>query len=118
MRRASFALDGLAVVVFVVIGRSAHRHGLGVDGIASTLWPFVVGLGCAWLLEIATHRDPSHFRGGAEITIATVVTGMALRVVSGQGTALAFILVALGFLGATMALGRVLSRVGRRVLRA
>jgi hypothetical protein len=32
----------------------------------------------------------------------TVVVGMILRVMSGQGTAVAFIVVALGFLGATM----------------
>lgn len=36
---------------------------------------------------------------GVIIWIACVVVGMALRVVSGQGTAWAFILVALAFLG-------------------
>jgi hypothetical protein len=116
VRRVGFGLDAVAILVFVVIGRSAHQHGLGVGGSASTLWPFAVGLGCAWLVELTSRRDPSRLRGGVEITVVTVALGMMLRVVSGQGTALAFILVALGFLGATMALWRVVARVARRGL--
>jgi hypothetical protein len=116
VKRVAFALDGIAVLVFVTIGRSVHQHGLGIGGIASTLWPFAVGLGCGWIVLLVTRRDPRHLLGGVEITIVTVTVGMILRVVSGQGTALAFILVALGFLGATMALGRVLASATRRRL--
>lgn len=39
---------------------------------------------------------------GVLVCVSTVALGMALRVVSGQGTAVAFVLVALGFLGAVM----------------
>ena len=48
------------------------------------------------------------------VTASTVVVGMILRVIAGQGTAAAFILVAFGFLGATMIGWRLLSMaIGR-----
>ena len=118
MKRVGFGLDGIAVLVFVAIGRSAHRHGLGLGGIASTLWPFAVGLGCGWLVVLATRQNPTRLAPGAEIAVLTVALGMMLRVISGQGTALAFILVALGFLGAAMILWRFVIRSGRRGLAA
>jgi hypothetical protein len=116
VKRASFALDAIAVLVFVAIGRSVHRHGLDAGGIASTLWPFAVGLGCGWLVVLAARQNPTRLGPGAEIAVLTVALGMVLRVISGQGTALAFILVALGFLGAAMMLWRIVIPSGRRGL--
>ena len=116
MKRVGFCLDGVVVLVFVAIGRSAHRHGLGVGGIASTLWPFAVGLGCGWLVVLASKQDPTRLRPGAEIAVLTVALGMALRVISGQGTAVAFVFVALGFLGAAMTLWRFVTRAARSSL--
>jgi hypothetical protein len=109
-----FGLDGAAVLVFVAIGRSVHRHGLDLGGIASTLWPFAVGLGCGWLVVLATRQSPAGLREGAEIAAVTVALGMMLRVISGQGTAVAFIFVALGFLGAAMMAWRVIAWAARR----
>jgi len=117
VKRIAFGLDGVAVLVFVAIGRSVHQHGINLAGVASTLWPFAAGLGAAWLVVLATHQNPSQLLAGAEITLLTVGVGMTLRVIAGQGTALAFILVALGFLGATMALSRVITRALHRRLR-
>jgi hypothetical protein len=114
VKRIGFGLDGVAVFVFVAIGRSVHRHGLDVGGIASTLWPFAVGLGCGWLVVLASRQNPTRPRQGAEIAVVTVAIGMVLRVISSQGTALAFILVALGFLGAAMLLWRVVGVVASR----
>jgi hypothetical protein len=113
VKRIGFCLDGVVVLVFVAIGRSAHRHGLGLGGIASTLWPFAVGLGCGWLVVLASKQDPTRLRPGAEIAVLTVALGMALRLISGQGTAVAFVFVALGFLGAAMALWRFVTRAAR-----
>ena len=117
MKRVGFGLDGIAVLVFVTIGRAVHRHGLDVGGIASTLWPFAVGLGCGWLVVLTTRQGPTRLRQGAQIAVVTVALGMMLRVISGQGTALAFIFVALGFLGAAMMLWRVVAGAARRRLR-
>jgi hypothetical protein len=52
---------------------------------------------------------------GAVICLITVTVAMVLRVVAGQGTAVAFILVALCFLGALMLGWRMLlTRLTRR----
>jgi hypothetical protein len=95
-------VDLLVTLVFVGIGRSVHDHGVSVAGLASTTWPFAVGIGAGWLLLLALHRRGTTPADGAIVALATVAVGMVLRVVSGQGTAAAFILVAVGFLGSLM----------------
>ena len=90
------------MLVFVGIGRSVHAHGVSIGGLASTAWPFLSGLLVAWVALALAHRDAATLSSGAVICVVTVAVGMVLRVVSGQGTAFAFVLVALGFLGATM----------------
>lgn len=111
LRKIGLAFDATIVLIFVVIGRSAHQHGLSPRGVLSTLWPFAAGLAGSWLIELARHRAPEQVRQGLEITVVTVAIGMTLRVLAGQGTAVAFICVALGFLGATMTLWRLLARL-------
>jgi hypothetical protein len=91
-------IDLFFLVLFVGIGRSAHDHGITVAGTASTLWPFGVALAVGWLLTWGRQRSGESPRGGFVIVIVTVALGMVLRVVSGQGTAFAFIIVALSFL--------------------
>ena len=61
-----------------------------------------------WAVAIAGHRAPAGLGAGVSAWFATVTVGMALRVLAGQGTALPFVLVAFGFLGATMAGWRVI----------
>ena len=95
-------MDVADVILFAGIGRAVHAHGLSVAGLASTAWPFMSGLTAGWLALSAWRRAGTSLVGGLLVTISTVTLGMALRVVSGQGIAFAFILVALGFLGATM----------------
>ena len=102
------ALDVVGVLAFVVIGRASHAKGEVLGGIASTAWPFLAGLGAGWLALFLLSsrawraRPPSAFGvmpAGVGAWLATVAVGMTLRVVSGQGTAVAFIAVALAFLG-------------------
>lgn len=95
-------IDLAAVVLFVLIGRSAHGHGLSLDGVASTAWPFLSGLTAGWVLVVLTRWDGASLSGGVVVLISAVALGMILRVVSGQGTAPAFVGVALGFLGLVM----------------
>jgi hypothetical protein len=101
MRSARLAavLDVCCVLVFVVIGRASHAKGETIGGIASTAWPFLVGLAVGWLAVRAWRRPASLLPAGVGAWLGTVVVGMILRVVSGQGTAFAFICVALAFLG-------------------
>lgn len=94
--------DFLAILIFVGIGRSMHHRGVQFIGILSTLWPFAVGLVVGWLIVISRREKGGSLRGGILVLVSTVTVGMLLRVIAGQGTATAFILVALGFLGALM----------------
>lgn len=96
------SFDVAAVLVFVVIGRAAHSKGETLAGIASTAWPFLVALGGGWLASRAWRRPSALVRTGFVAVVVCVAGGMLLRLLAGQGTAPAFVLVALGFLGATM----------------
>jgi hypothetical protein len=107
---SSWTLDLAAVLVFVGIGRSVHAHGLSIGGMASTAWPFLVGLLAARAALVLLRRPAASLGDGVAVCAVTVAVGMALRVVSGQGTAVAFVLVALGFLGATMGSWRLVAR--------
>jgi hypothetical protein len=108
------ALADLAVVLlFVGIGRSTHHHSSALAGMASTSWPFVCGLAAGWVTLMVLGQPRIPLSGGVPIWLTTVALGMILRVVSGQGTAFAFVLVALAFLGAAM-LGWRLAWVGVR----
>lgn len=92
-------LDLCCVLAFVVIGRASHTEGETVAGLAKTAWPFLSGLLVGWAATRGWRRPAALVRTGIGIWLATVAVGMALRVVSGQGTAFTFVLVALVFLG-------------------
>jgi Protein of unknown function (DUF3054) len=95
------AWDVLCVLVFVVIGRRTHDHAVSWGGVVRTAWPFLAGLAVGWL-ALARRRPAGTLASGALVAASTVAVGMALRVVAGQGTAAAFIVVATAFLGLTM----------------
>ena len=99
-------------MLFVAIGRASHHHPETARGFFSTAWPFAVGVGVGWV--VSSRWSLWLLRAGVIVCLATVAVGMALRVVAGQGTAWAFVLVALAFLGAVMGVGRV---VALRVIR-
>ena len=82
-----------------------------VAGIASTAWPFLAGLGVGWLAARGWRRPLAIRPEGLVIWLCTVALGMILRVVSGQGTALAFIVVALAFLALFLLGWRLLARL-------
>jgi len=117
MWRLGLALDVVVVLVFVAIGRSAHDHGVSLSGMASTTWPFAVGLGVAWLVMRASRRSGLRWREGVANAVVTVTLGMVLRVVAGQGTAFAFIVVALCFVGGLMLAWRVVFARARSLRR-
>jgi hypothetical protein len=102
MGKVAVAVDSVIVLVFVAIGRTAHADGVTIAGLASTAWPFLAGMAGGWLALARGRRDGMALSSGLMVWISTVVLGMVFRVVSGQGTAVAFVCVALGFLGLTM----------------
>jgi DUF3054 family protein len=111
--RLAVLADCCCVLVFVVIGRASHTQGESLGGIASTAWPFLAGLAGGWLaggwraggwragavLAGRPWRPYLLWPAGVGAWLGTVALGMLLRVVSGQGTAVAFVVVALVFLG-------------------
>jgi hypothetical protein len=120
MRSARLAavLDVCCVLIFVIIGRASHTKGESLAGIASTSWPFLCGLGVGWVASRAWRRPASLNPAGLAGWLGTVVVGMVLRVVSGQGTAVAFVVVALAFLGLFLLGWRVIAGIARPRSRA
>ncbi|ROR83179.1 Protein of unknown function [Plantibacter flavus] len=99
---ATVGIDLLAVIVFVVIGRASH--GEGILGLLVTLWPFAVGLLVGHVLALVLgQRETRSVRwAGVVVWVSTVVVGMVLRAVSGQGVELSFVIVTVLVLAALL----------------
>ncbi|MEU5882012.1 DUF3054 domain-containing protein [Spirillospora sp. NPDC047279] len=113
MRRvvAAGGLDLCCLVVFVLIGRANHDDSGGLGGFLTTFWPFLVGLALGWGVTRAWREPFGVLPVGVGIWVTTVVAGMVLRALSGQGTAVAFVVVATLFTGATLVGWRAVARV-------
>ncbi|MEO6125275.1 MAG: DUF3054 domain-containing protein [Ilumatobacteraceae bacterium] len=92
---AAFALDVVAVLLFVAIGRRSHDEpGSVVGGTIAVAAPLLIGLVIGWLLAQAW-TSPMTLRSGAIIWVVTVVVGLAMRrLVFDRSIATAFIIVA------------------------
>ena len=99
---SSGVLDVCCLAAFVAIGRLSHGEGDTLAGFAHTFWPFLAGLAGGWLVTRAWRRPAEILPAGLGAWLGAVALGMVLRVVSGQGTEVAFVFVALGFLGLFM----------------
>lgn len=113
-RSLAAVADCCCVLAFVIIGRASHTQGETLAGIASTAWPFLTGLAAGWVASRAWRRPDALKPAGLAAWLAAVAVGMVLRVVSGQGTAFAFIVVALVFLGLCLLGWRAAVSFGRR----
>lgn len=91
-------VDVVAVLVFCAIGRRSHDEANALTGLLTTAWPFLGGLALGWIANEALYRNKARpasvLPAGIVIWLCTLVGGMLLRVVSGQGTAFSFVLVA------------------------
>ena len=87
-------LDLVLVVGFAAFGRASHDTAPFGVGLVQTAWPFVVALAVGWLVTVAWRHPFALWPTGVVVWIVTVAGGMLLRAVSGQGTALPFIIVA------------------------
>jgi len=114
----SGTLDVASILAFVVIGRSSHDHGVTVAGVVDTSWPFLAGAAVGWAAGRAWRSPAAVAPVGVVVWISCVGVGMALRVLVGQGTAAAFLVVALVFLGSAMLGWRLLAGIGAARARA
>lgn len=89
--------DAVLVVVFAAIGRATHDGAvlgpLGT-GLLTTVWPFLAALALGWLITGVWRAPLALVRTGLPLWAITVVLGVILRAASGQGIAIAFVIVA------------------------
>jgi hypothetical protein len=93
----AIAVDVICILVFAIVGRSSHQEATDLLGVAHTAWPFLAGC-LVGTLAGRTWRHPFSLRSGVAVWIGTVVVGMALRLLSGAGASLSFVIVASCFL--------------------
>lgn len=108
------ALDVVLVIVFAATGRASHEESAFGLGLLTTAWPFLAALAVGWIVTLAWRRPLAIGRTGVPVWLITVVGGMLLRFVSGQGTALAFIIVATIVLGVALVGWRGIAALIRR----
>lgn len=92
-------LDLALVAVFAAVGRASHDESLTFSGWWHTAWPFLAGGGVGWAVALLQHRPGSSWTTGLLVVVATVAVGMALRRLTGEGTAVSFVVVATAVLG-------------------
>ncbi len=110
-------VDVIAVLVFVLIGRSSHAESETLAGITRTSWPFLLGTALGWLLARRRGRELSSPAAGLWVWPTTVVVGMLARAASGQGVDAAFVVVASAFLGLFLLGWRLVGGLARTRLR-
>ena len=112
----ALAIDVFLVLVFAAVGRASHGEEL--SGLLVTAWPFLVGLAVGWLVTLAWRAPAAPVHTGLGVWVVTVAGGMLLRAVTGQGTALAFLVVATITLLVLLVGWRVVAAIARRRRRA
>lgn len=96
-------VDLVCVVAFAAGGKSAHDESQTWWVIARIAWPYLVACLLGWLVVWRRGWDPLRWRpAGVLVLAATYVLGMVLRVLSGRGIAVGFLIVAICFLALTL----------------
>ncbi|MFI8633649.1 DUF3054 domain-containing protein [Microbacterium sp. NPDC077663] len=90
---AAFGLDVVLVALFAAIGRASHSEA-PFAGLATTAGPFLAALVAGWLVCLGWHAPRAILRTGVPVWAVTLVGGMILRTLSGQGVQVAFVIVA------------------------
>lgn len=90
----ALVVDAILVALFSVIGHYTHSQNLDPEGIWGTAWPFLAGLALAWILGAVWSAPLAPLRTGTGIWAMTVLLGMVIRALTGEGTAGSFIVVA------------------------
>jgi peptidoglycan/LPS O-acetylase OafA/YrhL len=89
----AIAVDVICILVFAILGRSSHQETTDLLGVAHTAWPFLAGCLMGTLIG-RTWRHPVSVKSGVAVWLGTVIGGMVLRVLTGTGVQLSFIIVA------------------------
>lgn len=84
-------LDAAMVGVFAAIGKTSH--GGSATAFLEAAWPFLLALGFGWLAVAFLRRPGRSIPSGLLIWVVTVVGGALIRVASGAGAPLSFLIV-------------------------
>ena len=87
------ALDAAVISAFAIIGRRSHGELTDLAGTWHTAWPFLAG-GLLGTLAVRGWRAPEAWVTGIGVWAGTLIGGMALRVLTGNTVAVAFVVVA------------------------
>lgn len=101
--------DAVLVVAFAIAGRSSHAEALDPAGVWATAWPFLAGAAVGWVASLGWRHPLAVWPTGVAVWAGAVAIGMLLRVASGQGTAVLFVVVATIALGALVVGSRVVA---------
>lgn len=99
----AFVVDLICVVAFAAGGKSAHDDSSTWWVILRIAWPYALACLLGWVFVLRRHWDPWQWRpAGVTVLAWTYVLGMVVRVISGRGIAIGFLIVAIIFLTVTM----------------
>jgi hypothetical protein len=93
--------DAACVLVFAVAGIASHEGSMPA-ALGRVVWPFALAAALGWVLTRAWREPTRIWPTGVLIWLMTVLGGLLLRGVSGQGLAWTFALVTTLFLALTM----------------
>ena len=88
-------IDLVLIVAFAAIGMSSHEESVSVATLATVAWPFLAGAAIGWLVSLAWKNPAAPLRTGVPVWILAAGGGMALRVLTGGGFAVPFLVVTL-----------------------
>jgi len=98
----AFALDLVAVVAFVAIGRRSHEEDSGLGNLFEIAAPFLIGAAIAWAIT-RLWQQPFWSNRAIVMWLITVAAGMVLRNLGfDRGTATSFVIVTTIVLGVFM----------------
>jgi len=85
-------LDAALIVVFVLIGRASHGEDLAPSGVLGTAWPFLAAGVVGWIVARAWRAPSRVAPTGLLVWGVTVVVGMVLRALTGEGVVVPFVI--------------------------
>lgn len=112
---AAVAADLVCVFAFAFAGKSSHEAGDSSWVVLAIVWPFALSVLLAHAgVVVRRGRAARVWPEGVAVVLVTYGAGMLLRVLSGRGIAVAFLLVAALFLALTMLGWRSIVRLANR----
>lgn len=112
---AILLVDWLAILLFIFGGLDSHDRQQTLGTLVIVAWPFLVARMVA--LPLVRGRAEALWPAGIVAWLVTWALGIALRALVGDGTALPFVLVTAGMLGALLLGWRLLAAAVRWQLR-